>query len=113
MKAWKANYPGEPEPPVKAPLNMVEGLGATRNLDLASKTETQLWLAKYDILIHSAASGAEVEAMDLAALYNSIRKTTTHLCGPELEGKGDDWAQGQSRFIHIFLHSASYYNYAV
>lgn len=114
MPIWKEEHPGEEQPPLKAPLEMMKGLAATRNLDLAMVTRRQLYLSKYDILVHSARSGEEVVAMDLSGLYNQVRKEVGGLCGPEVEGKGWGWSWGQSRFLHLFGgYSAGYYCYAL
>jgi metallopeptidase MepB len=113
MAAWKAANPGADVPPLKAPLQMVKSLGATRNLNLAAMTRTQLSLARFDLTIHGASSVEEVETMDISKLYNTTRKEYMGLCGPEVNGEGWNWGMGQTRFLHMFSHPASYYVYAV
>jgi metallopeptidase MepB len=112
--AWKADNPSLPLPPKQLPLELAEKLAATRNLNLASVTQRQLYLSKFDRQIHGASSKEEVQLMDFANLYNDIRKEISGLCGPEDEGAGCDWGIGHTRFQHMFNgYDGGYYAYSL
>jgi metallopeptidase MepB len=66
------------------------------------------------MVVHSAGSVEEAEKMDLAMIYNCIRREATGLCGPEVDGGDGGWGAGQARFEHVFQgYDAGYYSYAV
>ncbi|KUJ22186.1 metallopeptidase [Mollisia scopiformis] len=115
LSAWESEHPGLPQPAEKGELDLLTSLTAFRSSNLAFLTLTALSLAKYDFIIHGAASPEEVEKMDLGEIYNRVRKEVKGLSGPEVYGEGYGWGCGQARFQHMFSSSyaAGYYVYAL
>jgi len=112
--AWVADNPSLPPPPKHLPFELAERLAATRNVNLASVTQRQLYLSKFDRRIHGASSKEEVDAMYFTEIYNSTRKDISGLCGPEVDGAGYDWGIGHTRFQHMFNgYDGGYYVYSL
>ncbi|KAG4442904.1 hypothetical protein IFR05_001608 [Cadophora sp. M221] len=113
MTSWKAENPSVPEPPSKAPMELLQKLGASHKMTLAPLTQRQISFVKFDMAVHSASS-EEAKAMNPGVTYNRIRHESTGLFGPETEGAGYGWGFGHSRFSHMFGgYDAGYYTYVI
>ncbi|KAH7336587.1 metallopeptidase MepB [Rhexocercosporidium sp. MPI-PUGE-AT-0058] len=113
MESWKAENPSEPEPPVKASLELLQKLGASHKVALAPLTQRQISYVKFDMTIHSVTS-KEAKTLSPGITYNRIRHESTGLFGPETEGAGYEWGSGHSRFSHMFGgYDAGYYTYVI
>lgn len=113
MAPWTAENPSESELPVKAPLELLQKLGASHKVTLAPLTQRQMAFVKFDMAVHSASS-EEAQAMSPGETYNRIRRECTGLYGPEIESEGYGWGSGHSRFSHMFGgYDAGYYTYVM
>ncbi|KAH7403115.1 putative zinc metallo proteinase [Cadophora sp. MPI-SDFR-AT-0126] len=113
MASWKGENPGELEPPEKAPIELLEKLGASRRVTLAPLTQRQIAFAKFDMAIHSVSS-EEAKYMNAGEMYNRIRNECTGLLGLEIESGDFGWGSGHSRFSHMFGgYDAGYYTYVI
>ncbi|CZT52381.1 related to metallopeptidase MepB [Rhynchosporium secalis] len=107
MASWKTDKRLEPKPSVKAPLELLQKLDASRRVTLAPLTQRQIAFSKFDMAIHSVSS-EKAKTMDIGDLYNGIRQECTGLLGPEVGGVG------YSRFSHMFGgYDAGYYTYVL
>jgi metallopeptidase MepB len=126
-EAWVAKHPGQhhpdsegekQQPPIQLPLDAISS-SLLLNPDSRAKrkdaVDTQifnLFMAAYDIRVHSPADRAELEAMDLAEEFNRMHAEITGMHGGEALGEGWGWAQGQSVFRMIVGgYDAGYYTY--
>ncbi|KAL2063751.1 hypothetical protein VTL71DRAFT_5556 [Oculimacula yallundae] len=113
MASWKAENPSEAELPPKAPLELLQKLGASHKVTLAPLTQRQISFSKFDMAIHSVSS-EEAKTIKIGETYNRIRHECTGLFGPEVEGVGYGWGSGHSRFSHMFGgYDAGYYTYVI
>ncbi|KAH9212675.1 metallopeptidase MepB [Leptodontidium sp. 2 PMI_412] len=113
MASWRAENPSVLEPPIKAPLELLQKLSASHKITLAPLTQRQIAFVKFDMAVHSVSS-EEAKAMSPGVTYNRIRHESTGLFGPEIEGAGYEWGFGHSRFSHMFGgYDAGYYTYVI
>lgn len=116
LTSWKGKHPEAKTPEDKASLELLQEFVKGRENNLAFLTLKQIWLAEFDIAIHSAKNPSEVENMNLSEMYNRLRYQITGLQGPDIYGEGmHKWGCGQARFSHMFgdFYAAGYYCYAV
>lgn len=85
LSIWNEENPEGKRPDEKAPLELMESISKTRNLNIAFTTLRQLHLSLFDITIHSALSRDEAERMDLGEIYNRLRRLRACMAWKSLE----------------------------
>ena len=81
------------KPDLKLPDQLIDNLVKTKHVNDALYNLHQLHFGIFDMKVHEPASHAEVEAIKITELYNSLRKEITQLDGPEVLGEGFDWGK--------------------
>jgi metallopeptidase MepB len=63
--------------------------------------------------IHQPSSLEEAKSVDLAAIWNRLRKEIQLIDGPEVLGQGYTWGHGYTTFSHLMSsdYDAGYYAY--
>ncbi|KAJ6440726.1 beta-lactamase family protein [Purpureocillium lavendulum] len=110
--AWEEDHEGEGSVPVHLADEQVAWL--TRD-DVRYNVRSQafnLFLALYDVMVHSPKSHAELENMNLAAEFNKLQARVRALSGGEECGDGWEHSHGESVFRSICeKYDAGYYSY--
>ncbi|EFW99035.1 metallopeptidase [Grosmannia clavigera kw1407] len=108
---WEAENAGGQDghrrPPETLPEATIDSLVSSRYQCNAIETMRQVALAMFALRVHNPATRSELEALDIASMYNALRDEYTMLSiGHEQPG------HNQTAFSHVFGHwSASYYSY--
>lgn len=99
-------------PPVRIPNDLVDRLVATRHINAALQTLTQIHHSKFDMFAHGKDLPDDVSSNDLASIYNRIGKECTLMTGPEEIEERFDWGHGYTTFPHLICGmQANYYSY--
>ncbi|KAF1811981.1 thimet oligopeptidase [Eremomyces bilateralis CBS 781.70] len=114
--AWKDGLPeaekGNAAPEEQIPDALLEKLVRTKHVNAAMFNLRQLHFGIYDMTVHTPSSHDEVVKLDPTVLYNQLRHEIARLQGLEVDGKGWNWANGQSTFGHLIGgYDAGYYGY--
>ena len=83
------------------PSELLASLVKTRHVNDALFTLRQLFYGTYDMTIHEAASTDAVKDIDVGHLFNKLRKDITQIDGPESQGEGYEWGNGEATFGHL------------
>ena len=83
----------------KIPVDMVDNIIRTKNVNAALFNLRQLHFAFYDMKVHNLASSEEVKTMDPTVEYNRLRTEITMLDPPA--GRSDDSVHGEATFGHL------------
>jgi metallopeptidase MepB len=117
LEAWKKENPGVDQPPRKIGDDLIERLVKLRRIGIAGTELSKVWMAKFDMAIHSPKSHQEVIDMDPQTLYNKIRAEATGLSGPEPPANEEEtwkWGHAFSSFRGIAGgYDAGYYTYSL
>jgi metallopeptidase MepB len=104
MAAWQeaqSQSPSSTKPEERLPDSLIQKLIKTKNLNGALFNLRQLHFGTFDMAIHEPSDHASLEKMDITETYNSLRKDICKIDGPEAEGQGDKWGNGQATFGHL------------
>lgn len=72
----------------------------------------QLHFGLFDMTVHTPKTHAEIEALEVSSLYNTLRTEISGLKGPETQGLKADWGNGEATFGHLIGgYDAGYYGY--
>ena len=111
MAAWKAENPGAPEPPKHMPDEMIASIVNSRDFDGAYFHLTQVFLSRFDLMVHSPHSHEEIEQMDIQRRCNKLRDEIVLLNGPD---KDYTWGHRYAKFSHIWgTYDGGYYGYVM
>jgi metallopeptidase MepB len=119
LEAWKKEHPGVEQPEKEIGEALVERLARLRVVNAAGTELSKVWMARYDLAVHSPKSHEEIKHMDFQILYNKIRSQVTGLAGPESLGSTDEdemwrWGHGFSSFRSIAAgYDAGYYTHSL
>ena len=91
--AWREQANGQPKPDEKLPDELIKNLIKTKHVNGALANLRQLHFGIFDMKVHEPGSHAELEALKVTELYNSLRKEITQLDGPEVLGEGSEWGK--------------------
>ena len=98
-----------PEPPRQMPDEMIASMVNCRHLDTPLFDLRQVFLAMFDMRIHSPTSHQEVKEMDFQRLYNKMRHDIVGTHGPDEEYT---WGNVHAKFSHMWgSYDAGYYGY--
>lgn len=111
--AWKESAASDVEqPPEQMPDDLINAIIATRHVNDALANLRQLHFAIFDMTAHEAANHKAIEELDASVLYNKLRYDIVHIPGPEANGAGWKWGNGQGTFGHLMGgYDAGYYGY--
>jgi metallopeptidase MepB len=103
MAAWQEaqQQSSTSKPEERLPDDLIEKLIKTKNLNGALFNLRQLHFGTFDMAIHEPADHAALEGMDITETYNSLRKDICKIDGPEAQGEGNKWGNGQATFGHL------------
>jgi metallopeptidase MepB len=107
--SYLADQPSEKQrgKPEKMPDTLVKSLVSSRFSLGAIDTLQQAARSRFALTVHNQAMRADVEALDLTALYNSLRDDYSMLCGPD-----HHWAHAETTFNPVFSHwAAAHYSF--
>ncbi|KAH7122151.1 hypothetical protein B0J13DRAFT_589447 [Dactylonectria estremocensis] len=94
------------EPPEMLPQDLAESIAKTKHVGAAHAMLHQVFLALFDLTIHSAASPEAAHATDTTALWNATKA--------DVVGLRTTTGIGQASFAHPFrAYDASYFTYAL
>ncbi|KAF1958450.1 peptidase family M3 [Byssothecium circinans] len=94
------------------PTELMDALISTKHVMEGLLTLRQLAFGLFDMKIHTPATHADVEAMDLNLEYTKAMRNTTGLKGPEDQGEPENWSNGEATFSHLMGgYDAGYYGY--
>jgi len=111
-KAFEEHSGGKEQPSEILPDSLIDSIVRTRHVNDALFNLRQLHFGIFDMTIHEGESQEQVKALNISELYNKLRKEITTLDGPETQGKGYGWANGQATFGHLIGgYDAGYYGY--
>jgi len=111
-KAFEEHSGGKKQPPETLPDSLIDSIVRTRHVNDALFNLRQLHFGIFDMTIHEGESQEQVKGLNISELYNKLRKEITTLDGPETQGKGYGWANGQATFGHLIGgYDAGYYGY--
>ncbi|KAK3319004.1 peptidase family M3-domain-containing protein [Apodospora peruviana] len=94
------------------PDDLIEKLVATKHVNDALFNLRQLHFGLFDMTVHTPKTHADLEKLDVSALYNELRAEIAKLKGPEAQGQPETWGNGQATFGHLIGgYDAGYYGY--
>ncbi|KAF2877491.1 hypothetical protein BDV95DRAFT_559390 [Massariosphaeria phaeospora] len=112
--AYKESSGSTKKPSEQIPNSIIANLINTKHVNDALFNLRQLHFGLFDMTVHTPASHADVEKLDITSTYNRLRNEISQLDGPEaLTGKNDwTWGNGQATFGHLIGgYDAGYYGY--
>ncbi|KAF7559035.1 hypothetical protein G7046_g5120 [Stylonectria norvegica] len=93
-------------PPEMLPIPLAQDLARTKHVNGAHAMLHQVFLALFDLTIHSPCSADDAQRMDITALWNESKA--------DIIGLGTTNGIGQASFAHPFrAYDASYFTYAL
>ncbi|KAK4448492.1 peptidase family M3-domain-containing protein [Podospora aff. communis PSN243] len=108
LKALSSHY----ETGAQIPDDLIEKLIATKHVNDALFNLRQLHFGLFDMTVHTPKNHADLEAMDISKVYNSLRLEISGIKGPESQGETGNWGNGQATFGHLIGgYDAGYYGY--
>ena len=94
------------------PDTLINNIISTRHVNDALFNLRQLHFGIFDMTVHEGESAQAVKDLHISELYNKLRKELSMLDGPEEQGQGFDWGNGQATFGHLIGgYDAGYYGY--
>lgn len=100
------------EKPVQLSDDLVRILAQTNQSKAVRNTLNDLFFATYDMLVHTPASHAALERLNLTELFNKTRSDVLKVRGGEALGEGWEWCHAQTIFRNILnRYDAGYYSY--
>ncbi|KAH7156747.1 hypothetical protein EDB81DRAFT_881049 [Dactylonectria macrodidyma] len=101
-----AKEKSDDQPPETLPQDLAESIARTKHVGAAHAMLHQVFLALFDLTIHSAASHEAAQATDTTALWNTTKA--------DVVGLRTTTGIGQASFAHPFrAYDASYFTYAL
>ena len=113
-QAWKESQQDKSttKPDSRLPDELIKNLIRTKNMNGALFNLRQLHFGIFDMTIHEPKTHQALEEMKFTEMYNTLRKNISKLDGPEVQGEGEDWGNGQATFGHLMGgYDAGYYGY--
>jgi metallopeptidase MepB len=96
----------------KIPDDLIEKQISVKHVNDALFNLRQLHFGLFDMTVHTPKSHADIEALKVSELYNTLRTEICGLKGPESLGLSADWGNGQATFGHLIGgYDAGYYGY--
>lgn len=110
---YSSSADGKSTPPEKTlPDELINNLIRTKHVNSATGNLRQLHFAIFDMKVHEPESPQAIKDLDLGVAWNTLGKEVTMLAGPETQGQGYKWGNGQAAFGHIGNdYDAGYYGY--
>ncbi|KAI5206465.1 metallopeptidase MepB [Aureobasidium subglaciale] len=107
LSTWKEENPGVEQPSKHIPLETIEKLTKSKNVN-GSLFQTRLLHRSYfDMIVHQPTSLQAIQDMDIAAQWNKLNKIS-FLDTPE----GNDWGHGYAKFDAVIrVYDAGFYGY--
>ena len=100
------------QPPEHIPDELVKNIVRTKHVNAALFNLRQLHFGIFDMTVHEPSDHKAIEDLPISETYNRLRKEIAALDGPEVNGGGFDWANGQATFGHLMGgYDAGYYGY--
>ena len=110
--AFRESNPGTEPPPKIIPDDLIEKLVRTKHVNDALANLRQLHFGTFDMLMHEPKSHEDLENLDISEKYNQMRKDISKIDGPEVQGEGYHWGNGEATFGHLIGgYDAGYYGY--
>lgn len=108
--SWVSISDSDQKPAEKMPEALIKSLISSRFSLGALDVLQQVAKSRYALTVHDQEARADIEALDLTALYNSLRDDYSMLRGPS---DGDDhWAHNETTFNAAFSHwAAAHYSF--
>jgi metallopeptidase MepB len=101
-----------PLPPQQIPVEMITAIIQRRNTSKKTQNLSTLHHSLFDMAVHDPSNHADIENMDLAEVWNKLKKKATLLDGPEVLGEGWRWGAGHTRLRNMTIgYDAGYYTY--
>jgi len=112
-QTWTDNAKsGASQPPETMPDDLINNIIRTRHVNDALFNLRQLHFGIFDMTVHEPSSHSEVQSMKITDIYNRLRKEISKLDGPEEQGAGYEWGNGEATFGHLIGgYDAGYYGY--
>ncbi|KAF2152008.1 metallopeptidase MepB [Myriangium duriaei CBS 260.36] len=113
---YKASYSdstsASSQPSESLPDNLIDSIIKTRHVNDALFNLRQLHFGIFDMTVHEGKSHEEIENLKVTELYNKLRKEISLIDGPEVQGEGYEWGNGEATFGHLIGgYDAGYYGY--
>ncbi|KAF2433480.1 metallopeptidase MepB [Tothia fuscella] len=110
--AYEEDAKAGQKPSETIPDDLISSIIKTKHVNDALFNLRQLHFGIFDMMCHEPKSHDEIEAMDVSATYNKLRKEISKIEGPEVQGAKWDWGNGQATFGHLIGgYDAGYYGY--
>jgi metallopeptidase MepB len=116
FEAWRKANPDIEQPEENIGDELIERLVQLKGVGVAAREIDKVWMARFDMKIHSPQTHEEMLNMDFQVLYNKIRVEATGLAGPEVLADSSNneeawrWGHGYSGFRAIAGgYDAGYY----
>ncbi|KAK0715537.1 peptidase family M3-domain-containing protein [Lasiosphaeris hirsuta] len=108
LKSLSSHY----ETGSQIPDDLIAKLVATKHVNDALFNLRQLHFGLFDMTVHTPKSHADLEKLDVSAVYNDLRAEISGMKGPEVQGEPSTWGNGQATFGHLIGgYDAGYYGY--
>lgn len=105
-QAWQESHAGEAQPEEALPAGLARDLARTKHVNGAHAMLHQVFLALFDLTIHSPATPEAARMTDTTALWNKSKG--------EIIGLGTTDGIGQASFAHPFrAYDAAYFTYSL
>lgn len=113
LKVWERDNTG-PQPEKQMPETLIHALIRSRQITFGPLFYLgQLHRGIFDMAIHQLSSLEEAKSVDLAVIWNKLRKEVQLIDGPEVLGQDYTWGHGYITFTHLMSsdYDAGYYSY--
>lgn len=106
---WKTHgCTAESDSPNEIPVELVEGLVRSENVNASLTNMRALWRSEFDMMVHHPPDRTTLENMDITHEFNRSQRQIVGLDEPEDEA----WGHGHAHFSHLIGgYDASYYGY--
>jgi metallopeptidase MepB len=116
LALWKRENEGKAQPELQMPDELIEALIKASRFSFGPLSQlSQLQHAYFDMAIHQVSSDEEVEALDLAELWNKSKKEIGLIDGQEVFDGHYKEGHGYTVFSHLMMtdYTAGYYGYVL
>ncbi|KAK4032612.1 MepB [Parachaetomium inaequale] len=113
LAVWQAKNDGQPQPPEQLPDELLESIvGLDRPKLEPLHYLRQLSMCVFDMAVHQPRSHEEIEEMDIAAMWNNLRRSLCLYDDPAAAGHAGEEGHGYTTFQHLVGdYDAGYYSY--
>lgn len=114
LEVWEDENKGVTQPENQIPDELIKALIRARHLGFGPLLYlSQLHRGIFDMSIHQLSSLEEAKSVDLAVMWNKLRKEIQLVDGPEVFSYDYTWGHGYTTFSHLISndYDAGYYVY--